>query len=105
MTIKCESCKHRVSLGGNLMEFCENPKVVPAGHPWARQGLWPLMNDGTIKESAREICNKEGDGIFVHFEPKIPGNGAAFGESRREFELDRLGQTGQDNAAAFKAAA
>lgn len=99
--LKCKDCRHfepsptEVFFHGS----CRNPRV---------HGPLTRSRSANVKldiVEAREICNKEGDGIFVHFEPKIPGNGAAFGESRREFELDRLGQTGQDNAAAFKAAA
>lgn len=31
-------------------------------------------------DEAREICNKEGDGIFVYFQPRDPQAGATFAE-------------------------
>lgn len=30
---------------------------------------------------AREICDKEGDGIFVYFEPKTPAAGVVFAKA------------------------
>lgn len=29
-------------------------------------------------DSARHVCDREGDGIFVYYEPKTPAAGAAF---------------------------
>ena len=94
--LKCETCRFLRTGPSPETSYCTSPEV--------NTEFYGIKFAATSLPKAREICNKEGDGIFVHFEPKTPGNGAAFGESRREFELDRLGQTGQDNAAAFKAA-
>lgn len=105
MPNKCESCKH----------------YRPDNN---RCKAWPVRNLGGDYVSvdlttARDICDRESNGIFVYFEPKTPTSGAAFeaetrpvgsvfsphGESRSEFERDRMGQTGYDNAKAMKAAA
>jgi hypothetical protein len=82
---KCESCRHFVDYGSNLMDFCSNPKVVPSDHPWATRGLWPLEKDPMLDaaglETARDICDRESNGIFVYFEPKTPTAGATFQSS------------------------
>lgn len=59
MPIKCESCKHqRIWLDKPV---CDQPNAVAAD-----------------LESSRLICDREGDGHFVYFEPKEPTAGAAF---------------------------
>lgn len=115
MPKKCESCRNyrtttgpatigrlrRDHFGDNIptIEVCSYFPVEPYR---CGEGLVESMR----LDQARDICDREGDGIFVYFEPKEPTSGAAFiGESRAEFERDRMGQTGQDNAAALKAAA
>lgn len=114
MTKKCDSCKHCVSV--EVPRFRFRPGSVEGKMQTVNVCKNELCTTEEIREQfpnrkgvpldmAREICNKEGDGIFVYFEPKTPAAGASFGESRSEFERDRMGQTGQDNAEAMKAAA
>jgi len=64
MPIKCESCKFLKR--GFAIQVCTSART--------------RLVDGydTIIGKAREICDREGDGIFVYFEPKDPTTGAAF---------------------------
>lgn len=73
---KCESCRfydkpspsHTFGAGQ-----CRQSEIG------SRLGKNGLRGFHTI-EFAREICDREGDGRFVYFEPKNPGGiGAAFG--------------------------
>lgn len=64
MPNKCESCKH----------------YRPDNN---RCKAWPVLNLGgdfvsVDLTTARDICDREGDGTFVYFEPKTPTAGAAF---------------------------
>ena len=123
---KCLSCRHfgsdlsvngpRPDIDVLLAGWCSAPAIAAqirsAGYIVARGSEVDIL-------TARELCDREGDGIFVNFEPESPSSGAAFeaetrpvgsvfnphGESRSEFERDRLGQTGEENAAAMRAAA
>lgn len=112
--IKCDTCRHCVLV--EVPKFQFSPGTIPGTLQHVAVCKNELCTTEQIREMfperhgmpldmAREICNREGDGIFVHFEPKTPKAGAAFGESRSEFDLDRLGQTGQDNAAATRSMA
>lgn len=64
MPNRCESCRF---FAGHYRSFEESSCV-----------RLELPEDIT---AAREICNKEGDGIFVYFEPKTPTAGATFGQT------------------------
>lgn len=86
MPKKCLSCRHFVEnqITGNFEDaVCLHTETV---------------FNNVIE--ARNICDREGDGHFVYFEPRDPEAGAAIGYTRAEFEADQLGQTGQDLAAA-----
>jgi hypothetical protein len=66
----CESCKHyqpAVSRRNFESGFCLSPD----------QPRTAIMN-------AREVCDKEGDGRFVYYEPKQPTAGAEFVQITRE---------------------
>ena len=136
MPKKCETCRHhgtidrgpkRILVPGlvdrsrnSLVELCSN-------HVLASDEIKEMFPDrhGLPLDYARNLCDREGDGIFVYYEPKRTWKdcpdcghtvfsdeihecrtrkGAAFGESRAEFERDRQGQTGHDNAAKMAAA-
>lgn len=56
--IKCLSCRWHLEPTGNCPQGSCYSRRVTGGN---RQVL-PL-------DTAREVCNKEGDGIFVYFEP------------------------------------
>lgn len=61
---RCESCKHyQAAISGRDFQsgFCLSPQ----------QPRTAIMN-------AREICDREGDGRFVFYEPKEPASGAEF---------------------------
>ena len=124
-TKKCLSCRHFGSHFRNLTN--EEPLTLIGGWCTAPAIAAQIKSAGYIVargsevdiSTARDLCDKEADGIFVYYEPESPSSGAAFeaetrpvgsvfnphGESRSEFERDRLGQTGYDNAKAMKAAA
>lgn len=77
MPKKCESCRHYLPVPGTN-EFhkaqCTSWEVLSLeAHIFG--GPMPLIED------AREICDKEGDGIFVYFEPKVPTAGVAFAKA------------------------
>ena len=102
MSIKCESCRFFDKPNADapsesarcLQVFVQTQRLKSGARGWF-----------TIDKD-REICDREGNGHFVYFEPTTPTAGAAFaGESRAEFERDRMGQTGKNNAAAMKATA
>lgn len=59
---QCESCRHFAPAPGGRFDkaFCGNAAV----HYPHTQSLDGLLNIRT----AREICDREGDGRFVHFE-------------------------------------
>lgn len=82
MTNKCESCihyqketPHHTFGAGRCIQQAVGRKL--------RRILSDTVRFHTI-DYAREICNKEGDGIFVYFEPKTPTAGAAFVQITRE---------------------
>jgi hypothetical protein len=74
MTKKCDSCRHRKESDQGLLGTairCANPVILKLAYTTKMPASdMPLTY-------AREICNKEGDGIFVYFEPKTPASGAA----------------------------
>lgn len=76
MPKKCEGCRHfKPAEGGQFTDGrCDSLDVSNTRPYWKRRG--PVLI--TI---AREICDKEGDGIFVHFEPKTPAAGRAFAKA------------------------
>lgn len=57
----CDSCRHFATAEAGGREVCLNRTVV-------RTGGRPGSVDLSI-EPARDVCNKEGDGRFVYFEP------------------------------------
>ena len=76
MPKKCESCRfyaHQVS--ELYFDLCKQQTVVDLVFP-------PEFETDKFVDApltlARDICNKEGDGIFVYFDPKTPTAGAAF---------------------------
>jgi len=80
MPIKCEGCRyfeqptviHEKSVRPfRHVSVCTNKLCVPNYFE-----IKPNFHGLNI-DTAREICDREGDGIFVHFEPK-PSAGAAF---------------------------
>lgn len=72
MPLKCESCKHYRPIGSRFEDaWCEHPQVK---YPKTNGIPHPAIPRISVTVSAaREICNKEGDGIFVYFEPRNPG--------------------------------
>lgn len=88
MSKKCESCRHygTTPRGVNgilvpgladrsrhaLAEFCSNDRLTTAD---VRE-MFPNRL-GVPLDYARSICDREGDGIFVYFEPKEPTAAAA----------------------------
>lgn len=79
MPKKCESCRFhsskrsKLSIGEIALVFCTNPIV-------ASDEIKEMFPDriGLPLDIAREVCDKEGDGIFVYFEPVTPAAGATF---------------------------
>jgi hypothetical protein len=72
MPKKCESCKHygNLSSDGKFENgFCNSRALAVSS------GLQGRSIPITL---GREICDVEGDGIFVHFEPKTPVSGVGF---------------------------
>ena len=70
MPKKCESCQNfRPDWRNRGFEAgaCISRKIV-------------TMNSLPIL-TARGLCDKEGDGIFVYFEPKTPAAGVAFAKA------------------------
>lgn len=72
---KCENCRFFVPLPGNIWEVakCLSPDVVNDAlerDPDINPRWVPYIMD------ARSICDREGDGRFVHFEPRDPSAGA-----------------------------
>ena len=92
MPIKCESCKHCVSVKVPRFRF---GKAIVSGdlqtvkvcknHLCTTEDIREQFPDrhGMPLDMAREICDREGNGIFVHFEPKTPASGASFGSEPR----------------------
>lgn len=78
MPKKCESCEHLLRLDPDDFEFSICRSTGVNAHETVNFCRVPTMTE------AREICNKEGDGIFVYFEPKTPTAGAAFVQITRE---------------------
>lgn len=89
MSLKCESCRYfsaewklghfRSIIAGN--QRCEAPSVLkafnrPTYHQTQRLAIM----------LARDICDREGDGRFVYFEPRDtePSAGAAFVQITRD---------------------
>ena len=69
----CERCKHyRPNAVTDNFESgtCSQPDIV-APDVRLHQRNWKWI------EAARDVCDKEGDGRFVYFEPKEPSNGTA----------------------------
>ncbi len=74
MPKKCESCRHfRAEGEGSPFNTarCKSPVIVLVFN----RCLSVAISD------AREICDQEGDGIFVYFEPKTPAAGQAFAKA------------------------
>ena len=78
MPKKCASCRHFQSdPNSDQFErgFCTHIRI-------RRPSLWTPPGQQPVPiNRAREICDKEGDGIFVHFEPKTPAAGFAFAQA------------------------
>lgn len=78
MPNKCESCRFYgteiVAAGENQrrIRFCTNPNTVTD----KVREMFPDRR-GVPLDMARDICDREGDGIFVYYEPKTPATGAA----------------------------
>lgn len=74
---KCESCRFFVPKGPRFEDAgCSQINV-------RRPTLFaPPESQPVAIRPAREVCNKEGDGIFVYFEPSYPSAGAAFADRR-----------------------
>lgn len=84
MKPKCLSCRH---YGNHFTNFTDpapgvfasgwcsapeiNAQVESAGYILARGSSVDIA-------TARDLCDREGNGIFVHFEPEDPATGAAF---------------------------
>ena len=64
MPKKCEGCRY-FSNEAALGERCHQGEVRSRVDP-----DFVFLNAYTELGPAREICNKEGDGIFVYFQPK-----------------------------------
>jgi len=86
---KCESCRH----------FEPSPKSFWAG----RCVRVEILNDASMRgyavfniKRARNICDREGDGIFVYFEPRDPATGAAF-----KAETRPVGSVSQTDCSCF----
>lgn len=77
MPKKCESCRffYALAKGDFDNSICTNVDVN--GHTSVNFAEVPTMTE------ARQICDREGDGIFVYFEPKEPHAGAAVEQSLR----------------------
>ena len=74
MPNKCESCRFQKT-DSFESDMCASPDVNAAfsGHKKA------MLSLGT----ARDICDRESNGIFVYFEPKEPSTGATFVQIER----------------------
>lgn len=75
MSLKCECCKHFVSVETVIgtVAKCTSTEVSTRVD---RQFV--TLVSLTELEPAREICDREGDGHFVYFRPKHPQAGACF---------------------------
>lgn len=70
MPKKCESCKfYQPCVPVNV---CTNEHIKQSADK-----DFVTLNYFVEINPAREICNREGDGIFVYFEPTVPIAGAA----------------------------
>lgn len=86
MSKKCESCRHYdveyvdirpiVIIGGKFIEQPPRPGTVLSCTNFNIAIIDNLGGKVPLSQ-AREICNREGDGIFVYFEPTVPTAGAA----------------------------
>ncbi|MEQ1644253.1 MAG: hypothetical protein ABL959_12470, partial [Pyrinomonadaceae bacterium] len=79
-----------------LVEFCSNDTL-------ATDEVREMFPDrkGLPLDYARNLCDREGDGIFVHFEPKTPTAGAAFESPVQQFvQINRNVREGLKTAAA-----
>lgn len=70
MPKKCESCQHYVGQPIFGKEFCLNVIVKAAA-----KSDDVFLDQFTKLDPAREICDTEGDGIFVFFQPITPAAG------------------------------
>ncbi len=78
MPKKCESCRFYNESNDSLPESCLNLSVRCSVDPdFIFYRIFAELGP------AREICDREGDGIFVYFEPKQPVAGAAVEQSLR----------------------
>jgi hypothetical protein len=72
---KCESCRFYWNFGVDKSVFvdalCKSPEINEIAFQLDPDNHFsPLITD------ARDICDKEHDGHFVYFEPKVPTTGA-----------------------------
>ncbi len=75
ISMKCEYCRFFDNgPSGFDSGICKNEQVLNITGDW----IAALIND------ARNICDREGDGHFVYFEPKYPQAGAAFVQTTLE---------------------
>ncbi len=76
MPKKCESCRFFFPLSGGTFTQakCLNEDV--------RKRRTEQLQGFTTITRARTICDRDGDGIFVYFEPHDPAAGAAFAVRR-----------------------
>lgn len=81
----CESCRHYGSKvvheneARRLIRFCTNDLCTT---DQVREQFPDRL--GMPIDMAREICDREGDGFFVYYEPKDPSAGVAFVQITRE---------------------
>lgn len=83
-TKKCLSCQHFGSHFRNLTN--EEPLTLIGGWCSAPAIAAQIQSAGYIVargsnvdiDTARDLCDKESDGIFVHYEPETPTAGVAF---------------------------
>lgn len=74
---KCEQCRHHKPAQKFTQSECTNPKVVQIQTELNKApGTRYLDSDKLPILRARYLCDREGDGIFIHYEPKDPESGA-----------------------------
>jgi len=95
---KCEKCKFYFGDSQEPFEkgVCASPIVI---------GTFGVEAEAMDITAAREMCDREGDGHFVYFEPLTPAAGAAFelscnlecGHSIEEHAVFDAGVRGEPN--------
>lgn len=80
---KCESCRHYDKPSPSHSFGAGQCRQSEIGSRLGKKGLRGFH---TV-EFAREICDREGDGVFVYYEPKNPGGIGAAAEIPEEKPL------------------